>query len=168
MGTINMRTDVVRMSLCTALAFLSVAAGAQPGSVSRIDSAKRIGASTGIASKGQHLPESNGTSAADPLLGGPTAYDDAQLANFGAPAEIPAPRPYEKMTDIPPTPTERLALASARAGIDSRPGAGLGTRSAPRAAPAANGLEAGMPAVYPTNVYPQGSAGKLAVYPLPW
>ncbi|MBU9296696.1 hypothetical protein KTD30_05925 [Burkholderia multivorans] len=167
-----MRTDVVLMSLCMALAFSSAAAGAQPGSASRLDSAKRTDASTGIASKGQRLPGSNGAPAADPLLGGPTAYDDAQLANFGAPAEIPAPRPYEKMTDIPLTPTERLALASARAGIERGAGTGFGARRAPHAAPAANGMQAGMqagmPAVYPTNVYPQGSAGKLPVYPLPW
>jgi len=147
-----------------ALALSSVAVEAQTGKALRIDSTKHISVSTSIAAKGPRTPVAIGGTVPDPLLGGPPAYDDTKLANFGAPEEIPAPRAYDKFTDIPPTPTERLALASVRAGVDRSAGVGFKVRREARVARVSDE----MPAIYPVDIYSQGSVSKLSVYSLPW
>ena len=164
MIAICMRTNITRVSLCMALALSSVAVEAQTGKALRIDSAKHVGESTSIAANGPRTPVATGGTVPDSLLGGPPGYDDAKLASFGAPEEMPAPHAYEKFTDIPPTPTERLALASVRASVDRSAGVRFKVRRETRAARAADE----MPAIYPADVYSQGSVSKLSVYSLPW
>ncbi|WP_131754579.1 hypothetical protein [Burkholderia vietnamiensis] len=158
------RMTIAQVSLGMALFVSGMAAEAQAGKALLGDPAKHAGAPASIASKGGSASVATGATALDPLLGGPTAYDDAKLGSFGAPKEMPAPLQYEKMTDIPPTPTERLALAPALRNADLGMGNESKMRKALRATPASNG----MPTVYPGDVYSQDGVGKESVYPAPW